>query len=113
MGDKQKLNVNLGLNMDDFEGRYANVFQVATFGPEARLDCVYIDKASASETGECVGKVVARINMTTQSLIELRDLLDTHVGSAVGDAKNAVQGRNRNIRHRCAWQQSRLLSGDP
>lgn len=74
-----ELNVNLGMDMADFGGVFANVFQVFTDGEESRIDCVYVDKTSRDEQGSVTGKVVSRITMTTSSLIALRNLLDSHL----------------------------------
>ena len=79
---EEQIGINLNLSMDEFDGCFANMFQLATFDGESRLDCVYVDKGSRSESGELTGKVVARINMTTQAMFELRDLLNRHIENA-------------------------------
>ena len=91
MEEKKKIDVNLNIDMNELAGRFSNVFQVGTFGTESRLDCVYVDKASATDGNPAIGKVVARISMTTDSLIELRELLDRHIDGLFGD-KEADDG---------------------
>lgn len=72
--------LSLGMDMAYFEGVFANMFIVSSSGQEARLDCVYVDKVGTNpETGETPAKIVARVNMTTDSLVELRNALDEHI----------------------------------
>lgn len=84
MEENNQINANLGIDMGNFEGCFSNMFQVSTYGSESRLDCVFLDKTSITEQGEAMGKVVARVNMTTDSLIELRNLLDRHLDGLLG-----------------------------
>lgn len=89
MNNDDGLNVSITLSMDDFEGTTANMFQVFSNGPESRLDCVYVDFTQKNEeTNEAPGKVVARINMSTGRLIELRDLLNRHIPVNDGASSN-------------------------
>lgn len=76
----QELNINLGMNMDEFEGKTVHLFQVFSSGMETKLDCIYVDFSSATASvNEIPGKVVARLNMSTDRLVELRDLLNNHI----------------------------------
>lgn len=82
-----QIQISTSMNMDDFEGVTVHSFEIMTQGEEARLDCIYVDfKPALNGQSEVPGKVVARLNMSTQRLKELQDLLNRHLGSN-GDVK--------------------------
>lgn len=77
---EKQTTISIQANMDDFEGVTAHMFQIVSSGTEARLDCIYVDQmALAAGADEVSGKVVSRINMSTQRLQELHDLLGDHL----------------------------------
>lgn len=75
----EEAKLNLNMSMDDFEGTTVHLFQVFSNGTEARLDCIYADFGLAAQgADEIPGKIVARLNMSTDRLAELRDALNSH-----------------------------------
>ncbi len=82
--EESKPNIAVGVDMSEFEGTYANSFSAYTNGMESRLDCIYIDLSSLSpECQDAQGKLVARVNMTTEQMVQLRDMLNEHIAKNV------------------------------
>lgn len=88
MDSNAQINVVLNIDAGMFGGCYANMFQISTTGSESKLDCVYIDKTTIDGGSDAIGKIVARVNMTTESLIELRALLDRHLNGVFANGEN-------------------------
>lgn len=73
--------VSIAMDMSNFEGVTVHSFEVMTQGDESRIDCIYVDFKQVLDGEEAAqGKVVARLNMSTKRLMELRDLLNKHTG---------------------------------
>lgn len=77
--DKSEVQISLNLNMNDFEGVTVHSFEVITQGEESRIDCIYVDLKPIIQGADAQGKIVARLNMSTSRLVELRDLLNNHL----------------------------------
>lgn len=78
----------VNVDEDMFGGVYANYFRVSSYGQETVLDFVYIDRTNP-DADELQAKVVARINMTTQSLAGFNDMIGGYVNEVLNEAGNA------------------------
>lgn len=82
---EQQINVVINADMTAFGGSFANGFEMYSNGNESRIDFIYADLAHMNpETMEAPAKIAARVIMTTDKMIELRDQLDRHIQSNTG-----------------------------
>ena len=81
MEEKDKTNITIASDMSNLEGVTAHMFQVTSNqSHESRIDFIYVDQLATSLGADSApAKVVARVNMTTERLLELRKLLDDHI----------------------------------
>ena len=81
--NNREIPIKISVDMNDFEGVTAHMFQLTNAGTEARIDCIYLDHAAVVQNApEVQGKVVARINMSQENLRKLYELLAKHFDKA-------------------------------
>lgn len=90
--DNKETEISLNIDMNDFDGVTAQMFQISSIGSESRLDAIYVDiGAIVNNESQAQGKIVARINMTTDRLKELRDMLNDHFNNIKPEEKDDAE----------------------
>lgn len=82
--EESKRSLNLNINSDMFPGVFGNMFRVAVHNAQVVLDVVYVDyTTSDEETGDSLGQVVSRINMTVPDLLSLQAMLNSFISDNI------------------------------
>lgn len=81
MDEKKTPSISIEAKSDMRKGVYANLSRIVSTSKESVLDFCFIDEDDGINKH---GVLVSRVIMSNQALVELRDMLDSHLANDFG-----------------------------